>query len=222
MSFAVIQTGGKKYKVSASEILKIERLNDKEGKTVEFKNVLFLNDDKNTEIGNPNIQGAKVEATIVKNTKNKTILVFKKRRRKNSRKKYGHRQPISLIRITKIFSKNGKLISQAGPQKQITKETVKAEQTRKEQMFEAKKTKIEEHKKIKKTLKKIETKEESARKVKADETRKFQEKAAKQYDEQEKKRLELAQEKLKLKVKKSDVGKKKIASKKKPLTTKKK
>ena len=222
MSFAVIQTGGKQYKVSASEILKIERLNDKEGKTVEFKNVLFLNDDKTTEIGNPNIQGAKVEATILKNTKNKTILVFKKRRRKNSRKKYGHRQPISLIRITKIFSKNGRLISQAGPQKQITKEIVKADRTRNEQMFEAKKTKIEEHKKIKKTLKKIETKEESARKVKADETRKFQEKAAKQYDEQEKKRLEFAQEKLKLKVKKSDVGKKKIASKKKPLTTKKK
>ena len=108
MSFAVIQTGGKQYKVSASEILKIERLDDQEGKTVEFKNVLFLNDDKTTEIGNPNIEGAKVEATILKNTKNKTVLVFKKRRRKNSRKKYGHRQPISLIRITKIFSKNGK------------------------------------------------------------------------------------------------------------------
>jgi len=222
MSFAVIQTGGKQYKVSASEILKIEKLNSQVGKTVEFKNILFLNDNKNTEIGNPNIKGAKVEATILKNIKNKTILVFKKRRRKNSRKKYGHRQPISLIRITKIFSKNGKLISQAGPQKQITKEIVKADQARKEQMFEAKKTKIEEHKKIKKTLKKIEAKEESARKVKADETRKFQEKAAKQYDEQEKKRLEFAQEKLKLKVKKSDVGKKKIASKKKPLTTKKK
>jgi len=67
MSFAVIQTGGKQYKVSASEILKIERLNNEEGKTVEFKNVLFLNDDKITEIGNPNIQGAKVEATILKN-----------------------------------------------------------------------------------------------------------------------------------------------------------
>jgi len=181
-----------------------------------------LNDDKTTEIGNPNIEGAKVEATILKNTKNKTILVFKKRRRKNSRKKYGHRQPISLIRITKIFSKNGKLISQAGPQKQITKEIVKADQTRKKQMLEAKNTKIEEHKKIKKTLKKTEAKEESARKVKADETRKLQEKAAKQYDEQEKKRLELSQKKLKLKAKKSDVGKKKIASKKKPLTTKKK
>ena len=112
MSFAVIQTGGKQYKVSASEILKIERLENQVGKTVEFKNVLFLNDDKNTEIGNPNIKGAKVEATILKNTKNRTVLVFKKRRRKNSRKKYGHRQPISLIKITKIFSKSGKIIAQ--------------------------------------------------------------------------------------------------------------
>ena len=159
MSFAVIQTGGKQYKVSASEILKIERLNDKEGNTVEFKNVLFLNDDKTTEIGNPSIQGAKVEATILKNIKNKTILVFKKRRRKNSRKKYGHRQPVSLIRITKIFSKNGKLISQAGPQQQVTKEIIKANKARKEQIFEAKKTKIEEKQKIKKTLKKVEAKE---------------------------------------------------------------
>jgi len=79
MSFAVIQTGGKQYKVSASEILKIERLNDQEGKTVEFKNILFLNDDKTNEIGNPNIKGAKVEATILKNTKNKTILVTNSR-----------------------------------------------------------------------------------------------------------------------------------------------
>ena len=159
MSFAVIQTGGKQYKVSASEILKIERLNNQEGKTIEFKNVLFLNDDKTTEIGSPNIEGAKVEATILKNIKNKTILVFKKRRRKNSRKKYGHRQPISLIRITKIFSKNGKLISQAAPQKQITKEIIKADKTRKEQVYVTKKSKIEEHRKIKKTLKKIEVKE---------------------------------------------------------------
>jgi len=139
MSFAVIQTGGKQYKVSASEILKIERLENSEGKTVEFKNVLFLNDDKSTEIGNPNIQGAKVEATILKNTKNRTILVFKKRRRKNSRKKYGHRQPISLIRITKIFSKDGKLIAEAEPQKKITREINKGEKQREKQIQKAKK-----------------------------------------------------------------------------------
>ena len=159
MSFAVIQTGGKQYKVSTSEIIKIERLNNEEGKTVEFKNVLFLNDDKTIEIGNPNIQGAKVEATILKNTKNKTILVFKKRRRKNSRKKYGHRQPVSFIRITKIFSKNGKLISQAVPQKKITKEIVKANKARKIQILEAKKVKVEEKQKINKSIKKMKVKE---------------------------------------------------------------
>ena len=216
MSFAVIQTGGKQYKVSASEILKIERLNNQEGKTVEFKNVLFLNDDKTTEVGNPNIQGAKVEATILKNTKNKTILVFKKRRRKNSRKKYGHRQPISLIRITKIFSKDGKLISEAGPLKKLTKEIVKANKTREDQILEAKKTKIEEANKIKKTIKKVEDKKvEVSRSEKAEETRKLQEKAAKDYDEKEKKEL-------KSKAKKIDVSKKKTTVKKKSLTTKKK
>ena len=161
MSFAIIQTGGKQYKVSTSEILKIERLNDKEGKTVEFKNVLFLNDDKTTEIGNPNIQGAKVEATILKNTKNKTILVFKKRRRKNSRKKYGHRQPISLIRITKIFAKDGKLISQAQPQKKLTKQIIKADKTREEQITKAQEDKDEKEKNIKKTLKQIEAKQKT-------------------------------------------------------------
>jgi len=215
MSFAIIQTGGKQYKVSASEIIKIERLNSEEGKTVEFKNVLFLNDNKTTEIGNPNIEGAKVEATILKNIKNKTVIVFKKRRRKNSRKKYGHRQPISLIRITKIFSKNGKIISQAEPQKQITKAIVKAEQARKGQMIEAKKTKIEEHKKINKSLKKIKTKEESTRKIKAEETRKLQEESAKKYNEEDKKRLELAQEKIKS-------AKKQTENKKKLLRTQKK
>jgi len=121
MSFAVIQTGGKQYKVSASEILKIERLSDKEGKTVEFKNVLFLNDDKTTEIGNPNILGAKVEATILKNTRNKTVLVFKKRRRKNSRRKNGHRQQYSLIKINKIYSKDGSLLSEAKKNVKIKK-----------------------------------------------------------------------------------------------------
>jgi len=159
MSFAIIQTGGKQYKVSASEILKVERLENSEGKTVEFKNVLFLNDDKSTEIGNPNISGAKVEATILKNTKNRTILVFKKRRRKNSRKKYGHRQLVSLIRITKIISKDGKIIAEAGPQKQLTKKIVKANQTREKQILEAKKTQEQKAQKVKKLVKKIETKE---------------------------------------------------------------
>jgi large subunit ribosomal protein L21 len=171
MSFAVIQTGGKQYKVSASEILKIERLADEEGKTIEFKNVLFLNDDKSTEIGNPNIKGAKVEATVLKNTKNRTVLVFKKRRRKNSRKKYGHRQPVSLVRITKIYSKDGKLIAEAEPRKIISQKIVKGNKERKKQEFESKKTKDENDKKVKKALKKVEmkAKKPTASKEKKDE-----------------------------------------------------
>ena len=114
MSFAVIQTGGKQYKVKAGEILKIEKLeNYKPNSKIEFKEILAYGDDKNIEIGKPIISGAKVEADLLKNSKNKTILVFKKRRRKNSRRKNGHRQQFSLIKKNKIFSKDGKLISEA-------------------------------------------------------------------------------------------------------------
>ena len=87
MSFAIIETGGKQYKVSASKILEIEKIDAEVGKTLKFKNVLLLNDDKNTEVGNPNIKGASVEAKLLENVKDRTILVFHKRRRKHSRKK---------------------------------------------------------------------------------------------------------------------------------------
>tara|TARA_A100001011_G_scaffold314257_1_gene332362 strand:- start:251 stop:715 length:465 start_codon:yes stop_codon:yes gene_type:complete len=112
MSFAIIETGGKQYKVSASNILKVEKLNVEKGKKVEFKKVLLVNDDKTTEVGNPTVSGAVVEGLILDNIKDKKILVFKKRRRQNSRKKYGHRQPLSKIQITKILSKGGKVISE--------------------------------------------------------------------------------------------------------------
>ena len=123
MSFAVIQTGGKQYKVKAGEIIKIEKLLDSKPETkVEFKEILAYGDDKTIELGEPIISGAKVEADLIKNSKNKTVLIFKKRRRKNSRRKNGHRQQFSLIRINKIFSKDGKLISEAEKIKKETKE----------------------------------------------------------------------------------------------------
>ena len=78
MSFAVIETGGKQYKVSASNILKVEKLNIQKGKKVEFKKVLLLNDDKTTEIGNPIISGAIVEGLLLENIKDKKILYSKK------------------------------------------------------------------------------------------------------------------------------------------------
>tara|TARA_B100000963_G_scaffold247028_1_gene216271 strand:+ start:3293 stop:3682 length:390 start_codon:yes stop_codon:yes gene_type:complete len=113
MTFAVINTGGKQYKVSANDKLRIEKLSDKEGKSIEFNQVLLINNDKNMELGSPLIDGAKVEAKIVKQTKNKTVLIFKKRRRHNSRRKNGHRQRMSVVQITKIFGKGGKLLSEA-------------------------------------------------------------------------------------------------------------
>ena len=127
MSFAIIETGGKQYKVSTSKILEIEKLDAKKGETIKFKNVLLLNDDKNTEIGNPSIEGAEVEAKLLDNVKDRTILVFHKRRRKNSRKKNGHRQQHSKIQITKILAKNGKVIDEAKivEKKKAVKETKK-------------------------------------------------------------------------------------------------
>jgi large subunit ribosomal protein L21 len=113
MTFAIINTGGKQYKVSANDKLRVEKLPLKMGDTIEFKDILLVNNNNETDLGTPYVDGAKVEAKVVKQTKNKTILVFKKRRRKNSKRKKGHRQKISVIEITKIFGKNGKLLSEA-------------------------------------------------------------------------------------------------------------
>ena len=125
MSYAIIQTGGKQYKVKAGEILKIEKLEESKPDTkIEFKEILAYGDKKTIEVGSPVVQGAKVEANLIENSKNRTILIFKKRRRQNSRRKNGHRQQYSLIRINKIFSKDGKIISEA---EKIAKATKKVE-----------------------------------------------------------------------------------------------
>ena len=114
MSFAIFETGGKQYKASASKIIEIEKLDAEIGKTIQFKNVLLLNDSKTTEVGNPKVDGAIVEAKLLDNVKDRTVLIFHKRRRKHSRKMNGHRQRHSKIQITKIYSKDGKLIAAAG------------------------------------------------------------------------------------------------------------
>jgi large subunit ribosomal protein L21 len=129
MSYAIIQSGGKQYKVKTGEILKIEKLVDSKPDTkIEFKEILAYGDDKTIEVGSPVVVGAKVEADLIKNSKNRTVLIFKKRRRKNSRRKNGHRQQYSLIRINKIFSKDGKILSEAEkiikPVKKVEKKKV--------------------------------------------------------------------------------------------------
>ena len=130
MSYAVIQTGGKQYKVKSGEILKIEKLpNSKSDTKVECNDILAYGDDKVIEVGAPTVQGAKVEANLIKNSKNRTVLIFKKRRRQNSRRKNGHRQQYSMIRINKIFSKDGKILSEA---EKIIKPSKKKEEPKKE------------------------------------------------------------------------------------------
>ena len=99
---------------------------------MEFKEILAYGDDKSIELGAPTVNGAKVEAELLKNGKERTVLIFKKRRRKNSRRKNGHRQQFSLIRINKIFSKDGKLLSEAEKMK-------KSEVVAKEEKIEASK-----------------------------------------------------------------------------------
>ena len=133
MSYAVIKTGGKQYKVKSGEILKIEKLPGSKADTkIEFKEVLAYGDDKTVEVGLPIIQGAKVEANLIKNSKNRTILIFKKRRRQNSRRKNGHRQEYSMVKINKIFSKDGKVLSEAPKTSNTTKkETTKKEMSKK-------------------------------------------------------------------------------------------
>ena len=133
MSFAVIQTGGKQYKVKAGEILKVEKLEDsKENSKIEFNEILAYGDDKNLELGEPTISGAKVEDELLKNGKNRTVLIFKKRRRQNSRRKNGHRQKFTMVRISKIYSKDGKVISEAEKRKEISsKKTVETKEAAK-------------------------------------------------------------------------------------------
>ena len=130
MSYAIIQTGGKQYKVKAGEILKIEKLEESKPNTkIEFNEILAYGDDKTIAVGSPIVSGAKVEASLIENSKNRTLLIFKKRRRQNSRRKNGHRQQYSLIRINKIFSKDGKVLSEAEkklkPVKKIEKKETK-------------------------------------------------------------------------------------------------
>ena len=104
---AVIKTGGKQYAVKAGQILKVEKLDGKKGDSVSFDNVLAVTDSSNHTIGNPLIKGASVEAKILYQIRDKKIIVFKKRRRKNSKSTKGHRQYITVLKIESIVS-NGK------------------------------------------------------------------------------------------------------------------
>ena len=108
---AVIKTGGKQYAVKAGQILKVEKLDGKKGDSVSFDNVLAVTDSSNHTIGNPQIKGAFVEAKILYQIRDKKIIVFKKRRRKNSKSTQGHRQYLTVLQIESIMSSGKKSIA---------------------------------------------------------------------------------------------------------------
>ncbi len=100
--YAIIVTGGKQYKVSEGDTLFVEKIEAEEGASVTFDQVLLAGEGEDVKVGAPTVEGATVEAKVLKNGKAKKIYVFKMKRKKNERKKKGHRQPFTKVEITKI------------------------------------------------------------------------------------------------------------------------
>ncbi|MBI3420127.1 MAG: 50S ribosomal protein L21 [Proteobacteria bacterium] len=100
--YAVIQTGGKQYKVTSGDVLRVEKLEAEAGKTIQLGEVIAIGEGASLTFGNPLIKGAVVSAEVVAQEKNEKIIVFKKRRRQNSRRKNGHRQNVTVLKITGI------------------------------------------------------------------------------------------------------------------------
>jgi large subunit ribosomal protein L21 len=111
--FAVIKTGGKQYRVAAEDVIKVERVKGEQGEIIQFGEVLLLGGDSVT-LGAPTVKGASVAAEVVEQGRGPKIIAFKKRRRKNSRRKRGHRQEFTVVRITEILT-DGREPSKSAP-----------------------------------------------------------------------------------------------------------
>jgi large subunit ribosomal protein L21 len=102
MSYAVIRTGGKQYRVAPGDVIRVEKLGGDPGAEIEFREVLMTADGDAVRVGTPLVAGARVSAQVVEHGKAKKILVFKKKRRKNYRRHQGHRQEFTAVRVTNI------------------------------------------------------------------------------------------------------------------------
>lgn len=100
--FAVLKTGGKQYKVASDDVIKVEKLDGKAGDTIELNEVLFVGGEKTAKVGTPTVKGASVKAEIIAQDRGPKIIVFKKKRRQNYRRKKGHRQDLTVLRIKEI------------------------------------------------------------------------------------------------------------------------
>ena len=100
--YAVIQTGGKQYRVAEGETLRVEKLSASPGEKLSFVPLLFADDGGNVQVGKPQVSGIKVEAEVLEQGRGKKIIIFKYKRRKSYRRKAGHRQPFTALKITAI------------------------------------------------------------------------------------------------------------------------
>jgi large subunit ribosomal protein L21 len=111
--FAVIKTGGKQYKVAKDDVLTVEKLPGDAGEAITFDDVLLVGDDAGTTVGAPVVNGASVKAEVVEQTRGDKVIVFKKRRRKHYRRKNGHRQDLTMVKITDIVAAGKKSSAKA-------------------------------------------------------------------------------------------------------------
>jgi large subunit ribosomal protein L21 len=118
--FAVIKTGGKQYRVAANDVIKIEKLAGNAGDVIEFGQVLAFGEGDSATFGAPFVEGATVTAEVLEQGRHSTVIAFKKRRRQNSRRKRGHRQDYTVVRITGILGQGEK------PKKAAAKKKTKA------------------------------------------------------------------------------------------------
>ncbi|TNE59924.1 MAG: 50S ribosomal protein L21 [Alphaproteobacteria bacterium] len=100
--FAVIKTGGKQYKVAKDDVIKVEKLDTEAGKKVKIKEVLMVGEGADVQVGDPMVKGAEVTAEVLEQARDKKVIIFKKKRRQNYRRKKGHRQHLTVLKITGI------------------------------------------------------------------------------------------------------------------------
>ena len=156
--FAILKTGGKQYKVAKEEKLLIEKIDGNIGDEVVFNDIIMINDSGKTEIGSPLVKDAAVVAEVIKQTRGPKITIIYKRRRKNSRRKQGHKQDLTLVKIKNIAASGGsKIVAKKAEIKEVKKETAKAKPT-------TSITKTDSSKKIETTSKKTETKKTKTQK----------------------------------------------------------
>ena len=101
--FAIIQTGGKQYRIEKDSVIHVEKIIGEEGSKIELLDVLLIDINGDIQIGSPTLSGAKVEATIIKQMRDKKVIIFKKKRRQNYRRKNGHRQHLTVLKIDQII-----------------------------------------------------------------------------------------------------------------------